>query len=514
MPVQTGEQTTIKVKPLGLAPTYNETIVVLESTNIQSSNFKWLVDIYKGAPLDSDYELLSTIVILPNPEGYGIIDFHRHIENHISTDFYPADVSEVIGRVSGAGLKWSFKVTEQFNNAVWRFGTNDSFSRDGGGTDVVGFITNNVGGSLVKHPFITGDKVTILQDAGFTHSEYNSSNVTLTYVDEYSVKTDITKLLDTGLEPGLMTQEGNDTKTIEQVFATDETTIYSFNGALTFQGFRNWSAADYNMNYTSSTLTKFLTEIPRSYDITLNDRVWINGLQNDIANPPTLGFITTNNGTYGVNNQFGSTGQTFLVQHKIGAKDLTETTDTSLVALTGTLPAVDSNTTFITYFQSKLPTGTAVSETITLNIVDDCSKHESIRFFYMDKLGSYLPVTFNKVSKNNITNTRSNYKQNYGSYDATSNVWGYTTYDKGNTTYDLTSKEIVTCTSDWMNEEGVAMVTSMLNSPIVYIQDENGEYIAITITTNSYEVKKTVNDKLINYTISFEYAQTNTNQRG
>ena len=485
MPVQTGSQTTIKVKPLGVTPTYNETIVVLESTNIQSSNFKWLVDIYKGAPLDSDYELLSTIVILPNPEGYGIIDFHRHIENHISTDFYPADVSEVIGRVSGAGLKWSFKVTEQFDNVVWRFDDNQT---DLGAN--VGFRTDNFGGSLSEHPFVTGDKVTILQDAGFTHSEYNASNVTLTYDNEYTVVTDIPKLSDTPVEAGLMTLEDKGTRTIEQVFATDETTIYSFNGALTFQGFRNWSAADYNMNYTSSTLTKFLTDIPRSYDITLNDRVWINGLQNDVTNPPTLGFITTNNGTYGVNNQFGSTGQTFLVQHKIGAKDLTETTDTSLVALTGTLPAVDSNTTFITYFQSKLPTGTAVSETITLNIVDDCSKHESIRFFYMDKLGSYLPVTFNKVSKNNITNTRSNYKQNYGSYDATSNVWGYTTYDKGNTTYDLTSKEVVTCSSDWINEEGVAMVTSMLNSPIVYIQDANGDYIAITITTNSYEVKK------------------------
>ena len=519
MPVQTGEQTTIKVKPLGLAPTYNETIVVLESTNIQSSNFKWLIDIYKGAPSDPDYELLSSIVILPNPEGYGIVDFHRHIENHINTDFYPADVDKVISHVSGAGLKWSFKVTEQFNNAVWRFGTNDSFSRDGGGADVVGFITNNVGGSLAKHPFVTGDKVTILQDAGFTHSEYNSSDVTLTYVDEYSVKTDITKLSDTGLEPGLMTQEGNDTKTIEQIFATDETTMYSFNGALTFQGFRNWSAADYLMSQTSSDTIKFLNEGSSNYNITISDRVWLSSSQiNTVDGPPLLGYITTNNGTYTVDNSLNSSGQDFLVQHKIGAKDLSETTDTTLSVITGSLPAVDSNTTSIDYSQAYFSAGIGdfvrTSETITLNIVDDCSKHDSIRFFYMDKLGSYLPVTFNKVSKNNITNTRSNYKQNYGSYDATSNVWGYTTYDKGSTTYDLTSKEVITCTSDWMNEDGVAMVASMLNSPIVYIQDANGDYIAITITTNSYEVKKTVNDKLINYTISFEYAQINTNQRG
>lgn len=412
--------TTINVRPLGLAPTYNETIVVLESDFVALTDFKWIIDIYQGAPADPDYTILSSIVILPNPEGFGVIDFHRHIENYITTDFYPADKDGVISRISGAGFKWSFRVAEQYS----------------------------------------------------------------------------------GNPPSY------------QVFGLDETTIYSFNGALTFQGFRNWVAADYNMNSTSPNTTKFLTDIPRTYNVTLEDRVWINALQNDIANPPILGYITTDNGTYGVDNQFNATGQTFLVQHKIGAKDLMETTDATLVALTGSLPAVDANTTFITYTQSILPISTEVSETITLNIVDNCSKHEAVRFFYMDKLGSYLPITFNKVSKTNVTNTRSNYRQNYGSYDATSNVWGYTTYDRGNTTYDLVSNEKVTCTSDWMNEDEVAMVTSMLNSPIVYIQDANGNYIAITITTNSYEVKKTVNDKLINYTLSFEYANTNTNQRG
>lgn len=412
--------TTINVRPLGLAPTYNETIVVLESDFVALTDFKWIIDIYQGAPADPDYTILSSIVILPNPEGFGVIDFHRHIENYITTDFYPADKDGVISRISGAGFKWSFRVAEQYS----------------------------------------------------------------------------------GNPPSY------------QVFGLDETTIYSFNGALTFQGFRNWVAADYNMNSTSPNTTKFLTDIPRTYNVTLEDRVWINGLQNDISNPPILGYITTDNGTYGVDNQFNATGQTFLVQHKIGAKDLMETTDTTLVALTGSLPPVDANTTFITYTQSILPISTEVSETITLNIVDNCSKHEAVRFFYMDKLGSYLPITFNKVSKTNVTNTRSNYRQNYGSYDATSNVWGYTTYDRGNTTYDLVSNEKVTCTSDWMNEDEVAMVTSMLNSPIVYIQDANGNYIAITITTNSYEVKKTVNDKLINYTLSFEYANTNTNQRG
>ena len=107
--------TTINVRPSGLTPTYNETIVVLESDFVALTDFKWIIDIYQGAPSDPDYTLLSSIVILPNPEGYGIIDFHRHIENHISTDFYPADIDKVISHVSGAGFKWSFRVAEQYS---------------------------------------------------------------------------------------------------------------------------------------------------------------------------------------------------------------------------------------------------------------------------------------------------------------------------------------------------------------------------------------------------------------
>ena len=43
----TGTTTSIKVQPdSGLTPTYNETILVLESPNIISDNFKWIIDIY------------------------------------------------------------------------------------------------------------------------------------------------------------------------------------------------------------------------------------------------------------------------------------------------------------------------------------------------------------------------------------------------------------------------------------------------------------------------------------
>lgn len=406
--------TTIKVRPLSLTPTYNETIVVLESTNIAVSNFKWLISIYKGVSTDADYELLSSLVILPNPQGYGVIDFHRHIENYISTTFSPEYVTKTSNKVEKEGLKWSFEVSE------------------------------HVSGVDVPQTFTSGSNV-----------------------------------------------------------------VYSFNGALSFQDFRSWDSFDYEMYPSASSSTKFLIEGSNTLNVSLSDRVWVNNFM-------PSGFdsfnIETDKGVFNVDQIYTPSGQHFINQNKIGPKDILESSDTFTV-VSGSLPIVDLNTTFIKFTAMNFM-GSAVSETVTLNIKDYCSKHEEIRFFYMDKLGSYLPVTFNKVSKRNITNERSNYKQNYGAYNSISNAWGYSSYDRGTTNYNLSTKEVTTCTSDWLTEDESTMVLSMLNSPNVYVQSSIGEYIAVNITTNSYEDKKTVNDKLINYTISFEHAQTNTNQRG
>ena len=266
------------------------------------------------------------------------------------------------------------------------------------------------------------------------------------------------------------------------------------------------------MSTNSLPSTKFLIDRDTTIDVSLSDRVWINSFMSPSVTSFQLLEIETDNGTYTVGQTFTPSGQHFINQNKIGAKDILESSDTFTV-VSGALPVVDLDTTFIKV--TPLNGGSiAIGETVTLNIKDYCSKHEEIRFFYMDKLGSYLPITFNKVSKTNVTNERSDYKQNYGAYNSTSVEWGYNSHDRGTTTYDITTKEVVTCTSDWLTEEASTMVLSMLNSPNVYIQSSIGEYIAINITTNSYEDKKTVNEKLINYTVSFEYAQTNTNQRG
>ena len=498
----TGTTTEIKVSPTGLTPTYNETIIVLESPNIISDNFKWIVDLYKGVPGDSDYELISTLTILPNPDGYGVIDVHRHIENYITTSFYPADVDRISQRVYDDGLKWSFNLTEVFENPRWRFDDNGFYAGK------VGFTT--VGFSDKKHPFVIGDAVTVTQDPGATNPSYDGPTTIFDTPSEYEIVINKPFGASTPPEGGIVELTG-ETRTIVQDIPIADRTFYSFNGVLSFQDFRNWDSSEYLMSATSPTTTKFLLDGPREFDVTINDRVWLNNWMSAAAFPSIL--IETDNGLFTTSQIYIPVGQHFINQNKIGPVDILDNALDVFFPITGSLPVVDANTTFIKYGASN-GGGGYTSEIITLNIVDDCSKYDKIRFFYMDKLGSYLPLTFNRVSRQKNNLNKSNYSQNYGTYDPIANAWGYTTYDRGITTYDMVTTESITCTSDWLTETMGSMVIDMLQSPNVYIQDENGDYIAINITTTSYEVKKQQNDKLINYTITFEYANKNKSQRG
>lgn len=508
----TGTTTNILVEPSGFLPTYNENIIVLSSPNIISDNFKWIVEIWiKAVEGNTFSEKISTLEILPNPDGYGVIDVHRHIENYITSTFFPAD-TDISSVATATFIPWFIEITENFDNPKWQFSDNWS---DGSST-FVGFTTDtNINASYTdfKHPFVDGDIVTILQDTPFTYGEYNTSGVTLTVVDEFTVLTDIPRLGNTPLEPGLMTLDGGGNRTIVQDLSDLRAPYYAFNGVLNYDEFINWDYTEYDLD-SVSTSNKLLTNLPDVYNIDKSNHVWVNGAS---TNALTQGLkITTDNGTFFIDvPTSATTNRNLIKQVKVGYKDLLDNTS-SVTTISGSLPMVDDNTTFIEFnYSNSFPSGhQAISEVKRLNIVDKCSKYENYQFFFLDRLGSYIPINFNLVSKKNKTNDKSTWSKNYGRYDSVANAWGYTTYDRGISTLNIVSNETITVTSDWLNDDENNVVQIMLTSPEVYHIDENGVFRAINITTTSWEEKKRVNDKLINYVISFEYAVKNKNQRG
>lgn len=506
----TGTTTNILVEPKILNPTYNETIVVLESSNVIADNFKWIVDVWiNGLPNASGAQLITTIEIFPNPDGYGIIDFHRIIENHITSTFYPADL-DLTGLAVESFKRWSLDITEIFENPKWEFSDNDITLGPN-----VAFTTDKTidsDYSDAKHPFVTGDIVSIQQYDPFTNTSYNTTT-TLTVVDEYTVLTNIPIGTDGPIEPGLMTLVSGGTRTIEIIQSPTRATYVNFNGVIDWHKFNTWTPDEYDTSLPA--LAKPLTSASSVSTVDIDSNFWVN-----IFCPGTLiggVWIQTNNGVYFTNVAYASFLPSNIIrQVKIGPKDLRDTTIVPYVAA-GSLPMVDDNTTFIEY---EFTTNSAPEYTnirtikYRLNVENNCSKYEKYNFLFLDKLGGYLPATFNLVSKKAKTNKKENYSKNYGTYDSVSNLWGYTTYDRGMVTYDMVTNETITVTSNWLNQNQNDFIQIMLTSPEVYHIDEDGVFRAINITTTSWEEKKRVNDKLINYTISFEYAVKNNNQRG
>lgn len=495
MPIE-ANSTTLKVSPSALNPTYNETIFVLESPNIVQENFKWVVEIWiDGLPNATGTNKITTLVILPNPEGFGVIDVQRHIENYISSTFYPADL-DTTSVAPESFRNWSLDITEVFENYVYNFEVNNDDSGD------VAF--QNAG---TDHFFEIGDEVTILQDTGATHPSYDGASTVIRTGSTTSITIDKPFITPTPAEPGTAT--GNKIVEVHQVDASNFE-YRSFNGVINFADFNTFDYTVYNME-TANPTAKFLTNVPDNYELRRNDPLWINGYS-DSRTYNNLNIVT-DNGDFLITPivptpQFKDT---FILQAKIGHPDLLNSTSTVFV-ISGAEPMVDDNTTFIT--AQAMSGGTPVGEVKSVTITDKCSKYENIKLFFLDRLGSYIPLNFDRVSKTNVTNERSNYKQNYGNYDSVANTWGYTSYARGTTTYDISSKKSITCISDWLTDEQVQLVQILLNSPEVYYIDEAGVYRAITITTNSYEEKKRVSDKLLNYTITFEYSNNDGNQRG
>ena len=73
---------TITQTPQKLSPAYNELVYVVLSANESQPNYKYICDIYAA----DGATRLARIKRIPQPDGYGLFDLHRILENYVSFD--------------------------------------------------------------------------------------------------------------------------------------------------------------------------------------------------------------------------------------------------------------------------------------------------------------------------------------------------------------------------------------------------------------------------------------------
>jgi len=165
--------------------------------------------------------------------------------------------------------------------------------------------------------------------------------------------------------------------------------------------------------------------------------------------------------------------------------------------------------------------GVAISKLYTVNIIeDDCKGFEGIRLAWLNQLGAWDYYTFNKKSSRTIDAKRQNYTQHSG-------TWNGSSYDMnnsigGNRSYNVSSKESITMTTDYITEEDGIFLEGLTISPEVYlinsydVNDNKGivnKYVEpVLITSNNMLRKTKANDKLIMHSFSIEKSKSTNTQ--
>ena len=153
----------------------------------------------------------------------------------------------------------------------------------------------------------------------------------------------------------------------------------------------------------------------------------------------------------------------------------------------------------------------ASSIPIIYTINTTCTKYDSKRIYFLNKLGGYDAFTFDLVSRENNAIERKQYRRNLGAFSGSSYV--YTDFQRSGIIYDVQVKETMVLNSNWITETESAWLEELLTSPITYMETTEGIEV-VNVTDSNYEVRKTVNDKLFNLQITIEKSYLKTRQRG
>ena len=137
-------------------------------------------------------------------------------------------------------------------------------------------------------------------------------------------------------------------------------------------------------------------------------------------------------------------------------------------------------------------------EQVVYQIEDEC-RYDPKFVVFRNRYGVYECCTFFKKSTESLNVSNETFTNNYinaGVYDTT-----YHQFQKIN----IQGKENISLNSGYISEQENSLYKEMLLSEKVYFY-EDGNLIPVNVASKSIEFKTRVNDRLVNYSVDFEYA--------
>lgn len=281
------------------------------------------------------------------------------------------------------------------------------------------------------------------------------------------------------------------------------TTLKAFNASLEYPQWRVWDDDDYNPNVTQGSL--FLTYFPRSSRqlCGMNENIYVGYLE------PTGGA--------GV----ALACELYDIQGNVIASDFSISLTSSEFNILNVGPqAIIANSTITQvdfddcykYFVYVDVGGSSSSETYYIYMDTECKRYDTYRLHWLNKLGSWDSFTFALVSTESATVQAFDYQRDPGVWNGTS--YTYPLYSGQKIHYAKTKSKQLILNSDWISQDVQNwLVESLFDSPLIYLEQNNGtEFEPVKVTNSSYQLKTRRRDGLIQEQITIERTYTYRSQ--
>ena len=164
------------------------------------------------------------------------------------------------------------------------------------------------------------------------------------------------------------------------------------------------------------------------------------------------------------------------------------------VNITGTENLSDGDTITIT--------NGVYTDTTIITLREICApKFNPYRVIFYNKYGALQDIWFDKKSTENISVSSSTYKRNIIDL----NTLDYNVYKHANRRFDVLANETIQLNTGFIVEDLNDPIKQLLMSESIWIDDGTNIH-PVNINTQSLQIKKSVNDKLISYTLNFTFA--------
>ena len=135
---------------------------------------------------------------------------------------------------------------------------------------------------------------------------------------------------------------------------------------------------------------------------------------------------------------------------------------------------------------------------------EPCTKYEPYKVTFVNKFGALQDMWFSLKSTESLNTTGETYKANVVDFSTLT----YATYKPQVAQYNKLGKESITLNTNYISEDYNEVIKQLMMSEQVWITKitDTEEVLAVIPKTQNVTYKTSLNDRLVQYTVDFEYA--------